>query len=98
MCCLDNERFHSWSLAAPFPSTLASHLLRQAKLEKSCLANCARSHPHGASPVDVDYPIEGTGSKLCRLAFREEIRERFLRIIRPHALREYFILEFYSLL
>src|SRR5277367_3596223 len=35
---------------------------------------------------------------LCRLAPREERRERLLRIIRPHALREYFVLTFHCLL
>jgi hypothetical protein len=33
----------------PFPSTLAPHLLGQLKFEKNCLANGARSHPHGFS-------------------------------------------------
>ena len=48
--------------------------------------------------VPSQYNREGSSRYLCRLALREERRERLLRIIGPHSLREYFVLKFHCLL
>jgi hypothetical protein len=77
----------------PFPPTLAPHLLDQVKLEKNCLANGTCSHPHSLSPF-----IAASSQALFRLAPREECCERLLRLIGPHALREYFVLKLHRLL
>jgi hypothetical protein len=41
---------------------------------------------------------EASKQALCRLSLREECRERLLRIIGSHALREHFVLKFHCLL
>ena len=48
-----------WSLPAPFPPTLAPHLLGQVKLEQNCLANGTRSHPHGFPPIAASINKRG---------------------------------------
>ena len=55
------------------------------------------SHPRSLE-VANQFDREGSLQALCRLAAREERQERLLRIIRPHSLREYVVLEFHCLL
>src|SRR5882724_10440633 len=48
--------------------------------------------------IPGQFNREGPLQLLCRLAAREERQERLLRIIRPHSLREYFVLKLHCLL
>jgi hypothetical protein len=77
-CRLDWGPPRSWSLATPFPPTLAPHLLGQVNFEKNCLANGTRSHPHGFPPFTV---IEASvskkeGSSDCRCPSPAKLRRQ----------------------
>ena len=65
-CRLDWGPPRSWSLATPFPPTLAPHLLDQVNFEKNCLANGTRSHPHGFPPFTViaASPVRRRGPRI----------------------------------
>jgi len=56
------------------------------------------SHNPQSLGVPNQFNRESSLQELCRLASREERRERLLRVIRPHSLREYFVLKFHCLL
>ncbi len=57
-----------------------------------------RGHIREVYKVPGQFNREGSLRVLHRLAPCEKCLERLLRIIRPHPLREYFVLKFNSLL